>query len=221
MPSTIMIRGKLFGHLNRTNLSPFLLSMITRKLSCWKCGSQHESGLHCASCKALQEPSEINYFELMNVDVSYDIDAKSLVPRYHSLQILYHPDKQSGENEVSPLLLFSFHFISYIYSYLILHFLQENKKKSETFSTAVNKAYSTLNDPIERALYILKLNGITLDETTSNQNPELLMIILEFNDDIARVKCGEDAQKIKKNVDKEIKELSRYSHLLITSEVIT
>lgn len=102
MPSSIF-RGKIFDHFNYVNISP-LLSFFTRRLTCWKCGTQHESGLHCSSCKALQEPSKINYFELMNVDVSYDVDAKALVPRYHRLQILYHPDKQSGENEVRLLL---------------------------------------------------------------------------------------------------------------------
>ena len=93
--------------------------------------------------------------------------------------------------------------------------MQENRRKSEEFSIAVNRAYSTLTDPIERALYILKLNGISLDETTSNQNPELLMLILQYNDEISKVKCIEDAQEIKKNVDEELKKLSRYlSHIL-------
>lgn len=55
----------------------------------------------------------------------------------------------------------------------------------------INKAYYTLSHPLQRGIYLLNLNNITLPEGTTNMNPEFLMDILEKNEEIERASKDE------------------------------
>lgn len=78
----------------------FLIQPTLRRISCWKCGKEHSHCEQGSKCVATQDPSKINYFELLGQKISYNIDATTLVSNYHKLQIQYHPDKHNNESEV-------------------------------------------------------------------------------------------------------------------------
>lgn len=65
--------------------------------SCWSCGKDVRNkvnALFCGSCNALQQPAnEDNYFKIMGVSESYDLDETELAKKYKELQKYLHPDK--------------------------------------------------------------------------------------------------------------------------------
>lgn len=68
-----------------------------RLSSCWSCGKDVRNmdlDLFCSSCNALQEPDKKeNYFKIMGVKESYDLDETELAKKFKELQKYLHPDK--------------------------------------------------------------------------------------------------------------------------------
>lgn len=62
---------------------------------------------------------------------------------------------------------------------------QQEQEYADQQSTAVNKAYDALLKPVPRALYLLKLNGLSLEEKDIQLDGEFLMDIMEINEEIA------------------------------------
>ena len=62
--------------------------------------------------------------------------------------------------------------------------IQEEQDFADAQSTAVNEAYDALLKPVPRALYLLKLNGLSLEENITLE-PEFLMDIMEINEEVA------------------------------------
>ena len=79
----------------------------------------------------------MNYFELFNIPVFFDVDLSLLPQTYQQLQRLTHPDKFASGSEQEKLLA-----------------VQKNSQ--------VNDAYSVLKSPLSRAEYLLSLRGIDL-----------------------------------------------------------
>ena len=72
---------------------------------------------------------------------------------------------------------------------------------SELHSSAVNKAYSILLKPIPRGLYLLELNGYSLEEGEIEMDPDFLMEIMETNEAL----CNADNLEKVRRIDKKNK----------------
>lgn len=48
----------------------------------------------------------------------------------------------------------------------------------------INKAYKTLQSPLERGEYLLRLHGVTLPEDNTISDPEFLMEMMERNEEV-------------------------------------
>ncbi|KOC66948.1 Iron-sulfur cluster co-chaperone protein HscB, mitochondrial [Habropoda laboriosa] len=103
----------------------------------------------------------------MAISKSYDVTFLDVQKKYKELQKQLHPDKFSNKSE-------------------------KEKQLSETLSSLVNEAYSTLIHPLKRGLYMLKLNGITISEGTDNVDPEFLMELMEKNEEIDDAEDNEE-----------------------------
>ncbi|CAK9806241.1 Iron-sulfur cluster co-chaperone protein HscB [Anthophora quadrimaculata] len=164
-------------YVDKTNIPSLIVTHALRyssdsPLKCWNCNFMYKSDLFCAKCKVLQEPPEnLTYFDIMGISKSYDVTFSEIQKKYKGLQKQLHPDKFSNKSE-------------------------KEKQLSETLSSLVNEAYSTLINPLKRGLYMLKLNGITISEETDNVHAEFLMEIMEKNEEIED--AGDDEEKIKK-----------------------
>ncbi|KAG7201742.1 hypothetical protein KM043_004464 [Ampulex compressa] len=118
--------------------------------------------------RILQEPPEnLNYFDIIGINKSYDVTIKEIHDKYRELQKLLHPDKFSTKTE-------------------------REKEISASLSSLVNKAYSTLMHPLKRGFYLLELNNISVPEGTTNLNPEFLMEIMERNEEVENAKDDKD-----------------------------
>ncbi len=87
-----------------------------------------------------------NHFDLFGLPVRYRVDAAALDAAYRALQTEVHPDRFAGASDAEQRLA-----------------LQA--------SARVNEAYRALKDPVQRAQYLLSLNGVDAVGETDTQLP--------------------------------------------------
>jgi molecular chaperone HscB len=101
-----------------------------------------------------------NYFELFGLPVGYIIDKAQLDERYRELQRVIHPDRFANAGD-------------------------QQRRLSMQGTVRINEAYNTLKDPIERAHYLLSLNGIQMDaQQETTHDSEFLMEQLELREEL-------------------------------------
>ncbi len=106
-----------------------------------------------------------NHFELFGLTPRYEIDTAALESTFRNLQSQVHPDK-------------------------FAHLSEAEKRVSMQWSTRVNEAYQTLKSPLNRAVYLLQLQGIDALAQTNTQLPmAFLMQQIEWREAI------QDAQR--------------------------
>ena len=79
----------------------------------------------------------MNYFDLLGLKQSYNIDINELKNAYFDLQLSYHPDRSINE---------------------------EDRKSRASISVDLNKAYSIIKNDLSRAEYLLSLYNISLND---------------------------------------------------------
>ena len=87
-----------------------------------------------------------SYFELFELDLTFEIDLKRLSSAQQRLQAVYHPDRFVNASE-------------------------QDKRLSVQQASWINEAFETLSRPVKRARYMLELSGLELNdesETTSD-----------------------------------------------------
>jgi molecular chaperone HscB len=96
------------------------------RVSCWQCGSEHAPVFFCPTCDAIQPlPEQADHFQVFGLPRHLVIDLQALQRRYYELHRQLHPDLyQTGP--------------------------QAARQASLRNTAAVNLAYRTLRDPIDR-----------------------------------------------------------------------
>ncbi|OBZ87655.1 Iron-sulfur cluster co-chaperone protein HscB, mitochondrial [Choanephora cucurbitarum] len=166
-------------------------SMVQEK-KCWQCQAPNKpSSLFCESksCSVIQPiPPSLNYFNLLQVGEgqekekpSFNIDLKALKKRFLILQQKAHPDSYSQA-------------------------AKQELDYAQLQSSIINKAYNTLKNPLSRAQYILKQQGIEVDESESLNDPELLMEVMEFREELEEVSSEEELKPLKQRNDERYQE---------------
>ncbi|XP_071908548.1 iron-sulfur cluster co-chaperone protein HscB homolog [Coffea arabica] len=128
---------------------------------CWNCNAVASSAvpfLVCHGCRSVQPPDpSIDYFQILGVEKKYDVKVENLEGKYKDWQKKLHPD--------------------------LVH---TKSKKERDFaaeqSARVTDAYRTLSDTLSRAVYLLKLEGLEVDEEGRISDPELLAEIMEIRE---------------------------------------
>src|SRR5262245_58349953 len=125
--------------------------------SCWSCGGPVDTvAPFCPTCRAVQPPRPVDHFGRLGLPVDFAIDAADLDRRYFALQRQLHPDRFATKTS-------------------------RERALSQSQAVALNEAYETLKDPLERATYLLKLKGIDAnpDGRHTVNDPTLLMEQME------------------------------------------
>jgi molecular chaperone HscB len=110
--------------------------------SCWSCGSSFgttRAAHFCESCGKVQPPAPSNYFAFFGLPLKLNIDVAALEKDFYALSRKLHPDLSAGSGG------------------------QEQEWSLEQ-SSMLNDAYRTLKDPIKRTQYLLRLEGVGLEE---------------------------------------------------------
>lgn len=113
-------------------------------------------------------PTGTNFYELLNLPVSFDVDNALLDQHYRKVQSEVHPDRFVASSAAEQL-------------------------RSMQMATLANDAYRTLKDPTARARYLLQLNGIeTLEESYTAMPAEFLMAQMEWREAIEDAQAASD-----------------------------
>ncbi len=93
----------------------------------------------CASCGKVQPPVPVDYFTFFGLLPKLNLDVPALEKDFYELSRKLHPDLNARAGS------------------------QEQEWSLEQ-SSLLNDAYRTLRDPIQRTQYLLKLEGVELEE---------------------------------------------------------
>ena len=116
----------------------------------------------------MQLDSNSNYFELFGLPQRFAVDGQALVARYQEMQQQLHPDKFASRPDAE-------------------------RRWSLQAASLVNDAYRTLQTDLSRAAYLLKLQGIELDEETDTQmDPMFLMEQMELREELESAEQADD-----------------------------
>ena len=110
--------------------------------SCWSCGSSFgttRAAHFCESCGKVQPPAPSNYFAFFGLPLKLNIDVAALEKDFYALSRKLHPDLSAGSGS-------------------------KEQEWSLEQSSMLNDAYRTLRDPIKRTQYLLRLEGVELEE---------------------------------------------------------
>ncbi|XP_067295628.1 iron-sulfur cluster co-chaperone protein HscB [Pseudorasbora parva] len=169
------------GHLSQKSFSTVT---VTLNRICWNCGFSAEL-FFCSSCNVIQPADDkTNYFDLLKCEKTFSLDSQKLQKRYLELQRSLHPD----------------------------NFGQKSLKEqdySEEQSALVNKAYRTLQKPLSRAVYMLELQGVLLEEgTDATADPAVLREVMEINESLAETRSQDEVNAIGQSVREKLKDLT-------------
>ena len=123
-----------------------------------------------------------NFFEIFDLAPGFAIDLDRLTGRYRELQRLVHPDKYA-------------------------HGSDQERRLAVQMAANINDAFRTLKDPVERALYLLRLQNVPVDdESARHVDPEFLMEQMELREALGEVRgssyAAQDLSKIFETIDK-------------------
>jgi molecular chaperone HscB len=179
--------------------------------SCWSCGTMR--AVHfCESCGKVQPPAPVDYFTFFGLSRKLNLDVTALEKDFYELSRKLHPDlnarASSREQEWS---------------------LQQ--------SSLLNDAHRTLRDPIKRTQYLLRLEGVELEEQSKSATeqarssgqlkkqivpPDLLEEVFELNMQLEDLrmqkKMGEDDPALIEEIGRQRLELEE-KHEAILQEL--
>ena len=122
------------------------------------------------------------YFNLFQLEPSFNIDTEALEQTYRALAARFHPDKFASASAFE-------------------------QKQAVMMSSTINDAYRTLKSPIDRATYLLKSQNIDADapEHTSF-SPEFLIQQMEWRETLMDAQMEQNHDAIRA-LDQEIQEV--------------
>lgn len=178
------------------------------KHGCWSCARQIETHF-CDSCGKVQPPEPVDYFRFFGLPHKLNVNTKELERDFYKLSRKLHPDHYGNASE------------------------QERAWSLEK-TARLNDAYRTLRDPIERTRYLLELEGMKLDEQSSEATqtaratgqqkkqvvpPELLEEVFELNMQLEEVRMAKKHGESNVQLALELKEhKEKFDAMLAESE---
>lgn len=146
-------------------------------MPCWSC-KQAAQGLFCGACGAVQPPGALDHFRRLGLGRSFAVDTAELDRRYFALQRQLHPDR----------------------------FMKKTAREravSQSQAASLNEAYEILRDPLDRAVYLLRLQGIELEPASGQtiSDPALLMEAMEMREALSEAADAEAVQAVATQVE--------------------
>jgi molecular chaperone HscB len=163
----------------------------------------------CSACGKVQPPVPVDYFTFFGLPRKLNVDLGNLEKEFYTLSRKLHPDLYSGAEP-------------------------REQEWSLEQSSQLNDAYRTLKDPIKRTEYLLRLEGVELEEQSKSATeqarstgevkkqvvpPDLLEEVFNLNMELeelrAQKKLGEDDPALLEEIGRHKIELEeKYDALL-------
>lgn len=129
----------------------------------------------------------MNYFQLFDIEISFDVDLQQLSSIYQTLQKTVHPDK-------------------------FAHSSEQEQRIAVQKSAQINDAYQTLKQPLLRAEYMLIQRDVDMpNEQQSFRDTSFLMHQMELREMLEEVKFSDDVDSalatLQANLDTEYQQL--------------
>ncbi len=122
-----------------------------------------------------------NFFDLFGLPVQFAIDESNLVARFQELQRQLHPDRFASRPAAE-------------------------RRWSMQAASYVNEGYQTLKNDLKRAIYLLKLNDVSVDEETdTHMSPMFLMEQMEYRESLEAAESAADPLEKLDAVRKQLK----------------
>jgi Fe-S protein assembly co-chaperone HscB len=116
----------------------------------------------------MSSSSTLNYFELLGLPESVELDRSALERAYQSLQSQWHPDQFAGADATT-------------------------RARAVQQTSLINDAYRTLREPVSRAAHLLALRGIEPDRLEQRElDPAFLFEQMEWREEL-EAKRGNEA----------------------------
>jgi molecular chaperone HscB len=163
----------------------------------------------CESCGKVQPPAPVNYFAFFGLPLKLNVDVAVLEKDFYQLSRRLHPDLSARAGS-------------------------QEQEWSLQQSSLLNDAYRTLKDPIKRTQYLLKLEGVELEEQSKSATekarstgevkkqivpPDLLEEVFELNMQLEELrmhkKLGEDDPALIEEIGRQKLELEEKQEALL------
>src|ERR1022692_2647957 len=161
--------------------------------TCWSCGAMRAAH-YCQECGKVQPPVPVDYFAFFGLPYKLNLDAAQLERDFYALSRKLHPDINARSTD-------------------------PEQDWSLEKTSQLNDAYRTLKDPITRTVYLLRLQGVQLEEQSKAATeearktgtakkqvvpPDLLEEVFELNMQLEELrinkKMGEDDPALEKEL---------------------
>jgi len=114
----------------------------------------------------------MNHFTIFDLPATFSLDATVLSARYRDLQAAVHPDRFVNATDA-------------------------DKRMAMSRTMDINEAYTTLKDPVRRAMYLLSLGGVDgLDEKNTSMPADFLMQQIDWREALADARLKEDDDRL-------------------------
>lgn len=168
------------------------------KASCWSCGDMRAAHF-CESCGSLQPARPTDYFSFFGLPRKLNVDVARLERDFYQFSRKLHPDvfaRATGKEQDWSL-----------------------QKTSQ-----LNDAYRTLKDPIARTEYLLKLEGVHMEEQSKQATeqarqtgemkkqvvpPDLLEEVFELNMQLEEARMNKKMGETDENLARELQQTKK------------
>jgi molecular chaperone HscB len=163
----------------------------------------------CSACGKVQPPVPVDYFSFFGLPRKLNVDVAGMEREFYQLSRKLHPDLYSGAEA-------------------------REQQWSLEQSSQLNDAYRTLKDPIKRTEYLLRLEGVELEEQSKSATeqarasgqvkkqvvpPDLLEEVFDLNMQLEELrmqkKLGEDDPSLIEEIGRQKLELEEKHEALL------
>lgn len=123
----------------------------------------------------------LNYFELFEIPVDFELDVSMLTQKYYALSMQFHPDRFTLKSD-------------------------EEQANALQKSTEINEAYRVLKNKQKRVKYILQLYDVEFIEGQEKVPQEFLMEMMDINEQLMEYKFDPSPENLE-TIKKELRQL--------------
>ena len=168
------------------------------KANCWSCGAMRAAHF-CQQCGKVQPPVPVDYFTFFGLPYKLNLETAKLEGEFYDLSRHLHPDINAIKSE------------------------REQEWALEQ-SSHLNDAYRTLKDPITRTEYLLRLQGVQLEEQSKAATeearrtgqlkkqvvpPDLLEEVFELNMQLEEMRMNKKMGESDRSLERELEDAKK------------